>query len=89
MIDRDIRLAAMADATVHGLSVVETANATAVPEAKWLTIAETLKEEGKQAVAEIERAATDSDVPATSAVFWERPARRLSDTRRTTTSTSS
>lgn len=72
-IEHAIELASMADATVHGLYVVDTADATAVPEGKWVTIAETLEEAGEQAVEEIEQQASEAGVTATGAVVKGKP----------------
>lgn len=72
-IDHAVELAEMADATVHGLYVVDTADATAVPEAKWMTIEETLTEAGQRAVDEIEEQASEQGVETTGTVVSGKP----------------
>ncbi|MFB6218321.1 MAG: universal stress protein [Halobacteriaceae archaeon] len=67
-IDHGIDLAALTDATVHALFVVDTAEATAVPDAEWLTVEGALEEAGERAVADVADRARERGVDVTTEV---------------------
>lgn len=67
-IDHGIELASLTNATLHGLFVVDTADATAIQEAQWLTMEEALEEAGKEALEDIEGRANQQDVDALTAM---------------------
>lgn len=63
-IDHGIDLAALAGATVHGLFVVDTTDAAAIPDPQWVTMEETLEEAGQRAVDDVRERARARDVEA-------------------------
>ncbi|MFB6206013.1 MAG: universal stress protein [Haloglomus sp.] len=57
-------LAAMADASVHGLYVVDTRDYSALPESTWVTLEEDLEAAGDAALATVDEVAAERDVEA-------------------------
>lgn len=78
-IDEAIELAALTDATLHALYVVDTANYHTLPDAKWTTIEDALQAEGDQAVADIADSATEAGVEVVTTVAHGTPHREILD----------
>lgn len=72
-IDHGIELASLTDARLHGLFVVDTADATAIQEAQWLTMEEALEEAGNEALEDIEQRANRQEVDALTAMRHGNP----------------
>lgn len=63
VIDHALELAAVHDAVVHGLYVVDTGSFATLPmETSWEGVTGVLREEGEHAISEFERLAGDHDV---------------------------
>ncbi|MDY6819663.1 MAG: universal stress protein [Halobacteriales archaeon] len=77
-IDHGIDLACLTDATLHGLFVVDTADAAVLPEAQWVTIEETLEETGDRALADIEASAMQREVETRTAMRYGNPHEEIS-----------
>lgn len=69
-IGHGIELADLADATVHALFVVDTADLATIPDLEWTTIEAGLEEVGERAVADVERRALEQGVEAVTAVRY-------------------
>ncbi len=74
-----LELAALTDATVHALYVVDTTNYPTVPDGKWATIEEALEGEGERAVADIADRAADAGLTAETAVETGTPHTEILD----------
>ena len=61
-VEHAIDLAAVTGGRIHALYVVDTATATAVPEAQWVTVEEFLEDAGEEALATVRELAAKSDV---------------------------
>jgi nucleotide-binding universal stress UspA family protein len=76
-IEEAIELAALTDATVHALYVVDTRNFAALPDAKWVTIEDALEDEGREAVTEIADRAEDAGVNPVTVVEQGTPHEKI------------
>lgn len=68
VIDHAVTLARDTGARLHGLYVVDTATATAVPEAQWTTMEEFLEDAGEQALGAFKSRTDGADVPVRTAL---------------------
>ncbi|MFD1586920.1 universal stress protein [Halorientalis brevis] len=78
-ISEAIELAALTDATVHALYVVDTTNYPTLPDGKWATVEEALEGEGKRAVDAIADRAADAGLDAVTAVETGTPHKEILD----------
>jgi nucleotide-binding universal stress UspA family protein len=77
-IEHALSLAAVHGATVHALSVVDTASYAGAPmEAAWEGIDDLLRSDAEDAVAAFETRASDSDVPVETATADGSPSREI------------
>lgn len=67
-IGHGIELANLTGATVHGLFVVDTSEAAAIPDPQWMTMEETLEETGQRAVEDVSERARAREIEAVTAI---------------------
>jgi nucleotide-binding universal stress UspA family protein len=76
VIDHAAELAAIHDATLHALHVTNTASLADLPmESSWEGVSEALKEQGREAIEEVERGVDETEVE--TAVLDGSPAKRI------------
>lgn len=79
-IDHAVELAATDGATLHALYVVNAASFASLPmETSWEGVADMLEEEGEEAVAAVERAAREREVPVETTIVEGTPSREIVD----------
>ena len=78
-VDHALELAATHDATVHTVYVVNTASYASftIEGASWENVGDMLRDEGQQAVAEVERLAEGAGVPVETRVLDGSPSREI------------
>ncbi|MFB6131839.1 MAG: universal stress protein [Halanaeroarchaeum sp.] len=77
-IDHAVDLAAVHDATVHGLYVLNTASYASVSvDASWDGVSEMLREEGERAIETVTEAAEDAEVAVETALRSGSPSREI------------
>lgn len=76
-IDHAIALAAETGARIHALYVVDTATATAVPEAQWTTMEEFLEGAGERALEAVTAQVAERDIPVQTALRHGTPHKEI------------
>lgn len=78
VVDHAVRLADVHGATLHVLYVANTASLTDIPmDGGWENVTQALQREGERAVAEVEAAAGEYDVPVESEIRDGSPAKEI------------
>lgn len=72
-----VELARLTDGRLHGLYVVDTRSYGALSESKWLTLEESLEQEGEEAMETLRVSSDTADVPLVTSVERGVPHRRI------------